>query len=134
MYANSSLSEAQRAEAVALFDAGFGYIAFASRLQAGRKAAEHLYHRWKIHGSGALVTKPTKRSFSFEFKLEVVRRAIAGEAKPALAQEFGLSSPRLIEKWVGAYRAEGEEHAEAHEEPLGHGMDLSVMVSAPAVV
>ncbi|WP_312856801.1 helix-turn-helix domain-containing protein [Arthrobacter mobilis] len=55
------------------------------------------------------MTKPTKRTFSFEFKLEVVRRAIAGETQLALAQEFDLSSPRLIQKWVNTYRTEGED-------------------------
>jgi transposase-like protein len=109
MYASSSLSEAQRAEAVALFEAGYGHEAVASRLRVSFTAARNLYHRWRIRGSGALVTKPTKRSFSFEFKLDVVRRAMAGETKLALAQEFDLSSPRLVEKWVAAYRAEGEE-------------------------
>ena len=109
MYASSSLSEAQRAEAVALFETGHGSRAVASHLQVSRKAIRNLHHRWRIRGSGALVTKPTKRTFSFEFKLEVVRRAMAGETKLALAREFDLSSPRLIEKWVNAYRTEGEE-------------------------
>jgi transposase len=109
MYASSSLTTAQRAEAVALFEAGHGARAVASRLNVSRRAARNLHHRWRIRGSGALVTKPTKRTFSFEFKLEAVRRAMAGETKPALAQELDLSSPRLIEKWVNTYRAEGEE-------------------------
>ena len=56
-----------------------------------------------------LVEKPTKRVFSFEFKLDVVRRFLAGEAKVALAQEFDLSSPMLIETWVRKYRSEGED-------------------------
>ncbi len=109
MYASSSLSEAQRADAVALFHAGYGYDAVASQLQVSPTAARNLHHRWRIRGSGALVTKPTKRTFSFEFKRDIVRRALAGETKIALAQEFDLSSPRLVEKWVNIYRAEGED-------------------------
>jgi transposase len=109
MYASSSLSEAQRAEAVALFDAGYGYKAVASQLQVNRDAIRHLHHRWRIRGTGALVTKPTKRTFSFEFKRDVVHRVLAGETKLALAQEFDLSSPRLIENWMSTYRTEGEE-------------------------
>jgi transposase-like protein len=109
MYASSSLSEAQRVEAIALFDAGYGHKAAASQLQASRWAIQRLYHRWRIRGSGALVTKPTKRTFSFEFKHDIVRRALAGESKLALAQEFDLSSPRLIEKWLNIYRTEGED-------------------------
>lgn len=55
------------------------------------------------------MTKPGKRSFSFEFKLDVVQRFLAGETKVALAREFDLSSPKLIETWARAYRNEGEE-------------------------
>ncbi|WP_219816387.1 helix-turn-helix domain-containing protein [Arthrobacter sp. 4R501] len=55
------------------------------------------------------MTKPTKRLFSFEFKLDAVRRFQAGESKVALAKELGLSSPRLMEKWAQQYRNEGEE-------------------------
>ena len=54
------------------------------------------------------MTKPTKRSFSFEFKLDAVRRFLAGESKVALAKELQLSSPELIEKWARQYRNEGE--------------------------
>lgn len=50
-----------------------------------------------------------KRSFSFEFKLEAVRRFLAGETKLDLARELGLSSPKLIETWARTYRNEGED-------------------------
>jgi transposase-like protein len=55
------------------------------------------------------VTKPTKRSFSFEFKVDIVRRFIEGETKTALAREFDLSSPKLVETWARKYRNEGED-------------------------
>lgn len=51
-----------------------------------------------------------KRSFTFEVKLEIVRRFVAGEATAIeLAREHELSSPRLVQNWVRAYRREGEE-------------------------
>lgn len=54
--------------------------------------------------------KPGKRSFTFEFKLEVVRRFVAGEVTALeLARELELSSPKLVESWVRAYRREGED-------------------------
>jgi transposase len=54
--------------------------------------------------------KPGKRSFTFEFKLEVVRRFVDGEVSALeLAREYDLSSPKLVEGWVRAYRREGEE-------------------------
>lgn len=109
MRKDSSLTEQQRATVVALFDAGYGQDAVAKRLGVSRRAVRSLYDRWRLRGDAALVTKPTNRSFSFEVKREMVRRALAGETKPALAREFDLSSPKLIERWVRIYRTEGDE-------------------------
>jgi len=55
------------------------------------------------------MTKPTKRLFSFEEKLTIVQRFLAGETKPDLAQEYDLSSPKLIKRWAQRYHVEGEE-------------------------
>ncbi|MBP1327447.1 transposase-like protein [Leucobacter exalbidus] len=52
--------------------------------------------------------RPTKTQYSFEIKKEVVTRFLAGETRPALAQEFQLSSPDLVSSWVRQYRAEGD--------------------------
>lgn len=103
------MSEGDREAAVALFGTGWGPDAVATRLEVRLGPVRRLYDRWRVRGSGALVTKPTKRVFSFEFKLEVVRRFLEGEAKTDLAREFDLSSPKLIETWARKYRDEGED-------------------------
>jgi transposase-like protein len=102
------LSEDQRGVAVALFEAGWASQAVATRLDVRRPAVARLYDRWRVRGRGVLVAKTPNRSYSFEFKREVVRRFLAGETKVALAQEFGLSSPKLVETWVRRCRDEGE--------------------------
>jgi transposase len=107
MHASSSLSEVQREAAVAWFEKGIADRAAARLLGASRGPVRLLYRRWRIHGRGALVAKPTKQSYSFEFKLALVERFIAGETAPDLAAEAGLSAPRLLETWVRAYRQEG---------------------------
>ncbi len=109
MHSRSSLSVDQRAAAIALFDAGWGPDATATRLESGLGPLRRLYDRWRVRGSGALVSKPTKRSFSFEAKRGIVERFLAGESKVDLAREFDLSSPKLIETWARKYRAEGED-------------------------
>ena len=109
MHERSSLSEEQRKAAVALFDTGWGAKSVATRLGAPARAIRRLYDRWRVRGGTTLVTKPTRRLFSFEFKLNAVERFQAGESKAALAREFQLSSPELIEKWARQYRNEGEE-------------------------
>lgn len=56
------------------------------------------------------MSKPAKRSFTFEFKLDVVRAYLDGQASAAeLAREHDLSSPKLVENWVRAYRRQGED-------------------------
>ncbi|WP_197273589.1 helix-turn-helix domain-containing protein [Arthrobacter sp. ZBG10] len=50
--------------------------------------------------------KPAQ-SYTFEFKLALVQRFLAGETAPALAEEAGLSSAVLLKSWVRPYRREG---------------------------
>lgn len=109
MRADSSLTLEQRNRAIACFEQGKADRSVATSLGVSRWAVRHLYRRWRIHGRGVLVAKPTKTSYSFEFKAEAVRRCLAGEPKAGLAQELGLSTPKLLEKWVRTYRNEGEE-------------------------
>lgn len=102
----SSLSEDQREAAVAWFEKGVGYRSTARLLGGSLAPVKALHLRWRIHGLGVLVTKPTK-SYSFEFKLALVERFLAGETAPDLAVEAGLSSRELLQKWVRAYRQDG---------------------------
>ena len=48
-----------------------------------------------------------RQSYTFEFKLALVERFLAGETAPDLAAEAGLSSPVLLKAWVRAYRRDG---------------------------
>jgi transposase len=107
MCASSSLSEGQRETAVAWFEKGLADRATARLLGVARWPVKKLYRRWRIHGQGALVTKRVKQSYSFDFKLAMVERFIAGEAASNLAAEAGLSSPDLVKTWARAYRREG---------------------------
>lgn len=107
MHARSSLSVDQREAAVALFEKGIAGRGVAGLLGVSRYPVRLLYRRWKIHGRGALVSKPIKQSYSFEFKLALVERVIAGENVQALAAETGLSSAELVRTWVRKYRVEG---------------------------
>jgi transposase len=110
LHPHSSLSEGQQEAAVALFEAGYGRAAVTTRLGVSATAVRRLHDRWRLRGPGALVAMTGKRSFTFEFKLEIVRRFVAGEATAIeLAREHDLSSPRLVRNWVRAYRREGEE-------------------------
>ncbi|MDP9800431.1 transposase-like protein [Arcanobacterium wilhelmae] len=117
MLKHSKISEAERVRLVVLFEAGYGYEAAARIVECGKKSAMHLWDRWRIHGKLALVSKPHKTQYSFEFKLAAVERFLAGESKPAIARDLGLSSPKLLQKWVKAYRDQGENGL--HPKPKG---------------
>lgn len=109
MYARSSLSVVQREAAVASFEQGLRDSAVATRLGVSRWPVRALYQRWRIRGRGALVQKRSKASYSFDFKLGLVERVLAGDSAAALAEEAGLSSPVLLKTWVRRYRNEGED-------------------------
>ena len=53
MYARSSLSQAQRVAAVALFEEGSGRDAVATQLGVSRDPVKALYDRWRVRGTGA---------------------------------------------------------------------------------
>ena len=104
------MTEGQREAVVAVFEQGVGSAAVATRFGLGRWAVRDLYRRWSLHGRMALVAKPTKTQYSFEFKLAVVRRVLDdGATAEALAREHGLSSGNLVRSWVRSYRRLGED-------------------------
>jgi transposase len=108
LHPRSSLTEVQRCAAVALFEQGWGDCAAATHLGVRRWPVRDLYRRWRVHGMGALVGKPTKSRYSFEFKLDVVRRVLDdGATVDQLAHEYELSSGKLVQSWVRAYRRHG---------------------------
>ncbi|SDU78419.1 helix-turn-helix domain-containing protein [Arcanobacterium phocae] len=49
--------------------------------------------------------KPVKATYSFEFKLQAVQRVLSGETRPAIAKDLGLSSPKILDKWLSTYRS-----------------------------
>jgi transposase-like protein len=123
----SSLAEAQRVQAVGLFEEGMGSRAAATRLMAAHDPVKLLYQRWRIHGEGALVAQRGKRVFSFEFKLAVVERFLAGEPATELAAEYELSSPKLVKTWARTYRCEGADglRPKPKGRPRGKGREPS---------
>ena len=110
MYPHSSLTAEQRLAAVDLFEEGFGHVAVSSRLGVSAGAVEKLGERFRIWGRAALEGKPTKQVYSFEFKLELVRRYLSGEATAMdLALKHQLNSPAQVRNWAKIYREQGED-------------------------
>jgi transposase-like protein len=117
MRSDSSLSESQRAAAVELFERGHSRTFVARRLGGSRDAVRALHDRWRLRGAEVLMTKTTRRMYTFEEKHALVQQVLAGETKVAVAQAAGLSSPNLLAKWVRAFVRQGE--AGLRPRPLG---------------
>jgi transposase len=94
---------------VALFDDGHAAKSTATRLAVSVHAVRKLHHRWLLRGAGALMTKPTRATYTFEVKLDVVHRFLNGTTAAELAREHDLSSPNLVKNWVRQYRTHGED-------------------------
>lgn len=109
MRARSSLTQKQREQLVDYFEQGLGAQALATLMGVHRDSVQVLHRRWKLHGRLCLVEKPTKQTYSFETKKQVVDRFNAGESKMELAAEFQLSSDQLVTGWVRAWRQGGDE-------------------------
>lgn len=107
MHPRSKLIQAQRVQAVELFEQGYGSRAVANRLGVKRDQVRRLDGRFRLHGRLCLVSKPTRKQYSFDTKMEILRRHKAGETKADLAEEFGLSSPDLISHWVWEVNKDG---------------------------
>lgn len=104
----SSLSETQREAAVARFERGYAYKSVATTLGVRLYPVRRLYERWRIRGRGALVDgRAVARTYPFDLKLGLVERFLAGEPTTELAAEAGLSSPKLLQRWVREYRDGG---------------------------
>lgn len=106
---SSKASQVQRERLVELFEDGWGFTAAARGVGVGVKTARNLWDRWRLHGRLALMRKPSQAFYSFETKLEAVKRFLAGQTKPHIAKDMGLSSPKVLERWIRAYRVHGED-------------------------
>ncbi|WP_216402738.1 helix-turn-helix domain-containing protein [Arcanobacterium phocae] len=107
MLVSSKATAAQREALVELFEQDWGYRSTAMRVGVGLKISQHLWDRWRIHGRLVLMQKPTHAKYSFEVKLQVVERFLSGQTKMSIAKELGLSSPKVLERWVRIYRDKG---------------------------
>jgi transposase-like protein len=108
MRADSTLSAAQRATAIACFEIGHSRKYVARHLGVSRDAVRALHDRWRVRGGEALMTRTTRRSYGYQEKQALVHRVLAGETKLAVAQDAGLSSPKLLANWLRAYQRFGE--------------------------
>lgn len=110
---SSSLTQEQRQTAVTFFEAGVGREAVATQLGVRPSTLRSLYDRWRVWGPAVLHPTAVHPGYAVALKVAVVQRALAGESKVALAQEYGVSSLSLIDAWVRTYRRDGSDGLQA---------------------
>lgn len=109
MRKDSTLTAEQRLAIMVMCESGYGPKSIGVQLGIPRHRVRALYDRWRIHGKDALVSKSKTHRYDLATKLDVVQRFQAGETKTALAQEYGLSSPKTVMRWVREYERQGED-------------------------
>lgn len=109
MRKDSKLTQEQRSASMVMFEAGYGPEAIGNTFGVSRHRIRSLYDRWRISGKDALVPQSKTTRYAFEVKRDVVQRFLAGESKNDLAKEAGLPGPKTIQRWVKAYREQGED-------------------------
>ena len=68
----------------------------------------------------------SRRMYPTELKLAAVRAVIdEGKSYQAVADEFGISSPSTLKKWLIAYRREGESALETKQRGRAQGAPLT---------
>lgn len=97
MQRSSIITVEQRVRLIQLSERGYGYESAARLVGCGRKSSQNLWHRRHIRGSRTLVPKRGHTVYSFEIKLQAVRRFVDGESKPTIVKDLGLCSPINIE-------------------------------------
>lgn len=87
---------------------GHGCDTIAVMFKVCSSTIKAVLRRYQIHGEDSL-RHPAKRSkYTAEFKMTVVKRALDGEAKTALAAEYGIKGGTgAIISWIHKYDESG---------------------------
>lgn len=96
-----------RAEAVALFELGYGDKATATMLGLSERIAQKWLYTYRAVGKEALLVTKHK-SYPYETKLAAARDVVDGGAtKPETMEKYGIASLTPLERWCRAYREGG---------------------------
>ena len=78
---------------------------YPKKIMISTKVVERIIRKFHMHGEEAL-KKKAKRKFSANFKLEVIKRVLSGEAKSSVSIEYNIE-PAQIRLWIKNYEEKG---------------------------
>ena len=100
------LSDEDKREIIRLYkEEGVSQTHLAEAFGVGVRYIAELIARYNLHGEEVLIKGPN-RKYSPEFKMEVIHRYLGGEAKNALAVEYGIKRS-MIDSWLRRYEKDG---------------------------
>ena len=92
------------------------YSVLEDKYQIDESLIKNWVNNYKQFGDEGLMRSRNKRSYSVEFKLEVITRYETSECSyQQLALELGLTNPSMIVNWRRKYREEGIEGLRSHK-------------------
>ena len=100
------LTYEDKKEIVRLYDKEhMGYESISKKIMISAKVVERIIRKFHMHGEEAL-KKKAKRKYSADFKLEVIKRVLSGEAKASVSIEYNIE-PSQIRLWIKNYEEKG---------------------------
>ena len=104
-------SNAERADAARLFEAGLGYRIVSKRLGIPRYTVKQWLAIYRAAGIEGMLKREVKQSaYPWETKVAVARAVVdEGVPKPEAMERFGVRSVSPVHKWCAAYLEGGPE-------------------------
>lgn len=65
-----------------------------------------MVHKYRIHGTGALVVKTRNTSYSSEFKIRCVEEFLSGKGSlEYITSKYNISSDSVLRRWIKKYNS-----------------------------
>lgn len=65
-----------------------------------------MVHKYRIHGTGALVVKTRNASYSSEFKIRCVEEFLSGKGSlEYITSKYNISSDSVLRRWIKKYNS-----------------------------
>ena len=101
------LTKEDKIKIIELREKGQSFTSIANLFNIYGTTVERIWYRYEIHGINSIMHPAKNRSYSAEFKLEILKRVLEGESKIQLAAEYNLPGPGTIVAWMKKYEELG---------------------------
>lgn len=99
---------------------------YSKTLQVLGYPSRHVLFDWvnkRNHRCKSVTSRSKYRHFSWQFKLEAVKKAIDGESVTEIAKNLNITNAATIYRWIREWQQRGDEGLMSKKEKLELGMD-----------